>query len=402
LIKHKKLNSRTELDSVSHKINNITNEIYIKRCLQIAKNGIGTTRPNPSVGAVLVVDNKIIGEGFTSNYGGNHAEVNAINSVKNKADLQKATLYVTLEPCSHFGKTSPCSDLIIANNIKKVVIGCVDSNELVAGKGIEKLQKAGVNVIVGVLENECLEHHKRFFVYQNKKRPFIILKWAETADGFIYPELVSGSVDNNSKLVELVSGSVDDTSESKNERKTLKQVHGKPIFISNQFSQQLVHKWRSEEHAILVGTTTAIVDNPKLNVRSWGGNSPVRIVIDRNLRIDKNSNLFDGTVKTIVVTESRTKSQESRPNLHFEPINFNENIASQICEVLYNHKFQSVIIEGGTKTLQTFIDANLWDEARIFSSDVEFGVGVKLPIFIGKLKEQISIKNDQLKIYTND
>jgi len=370
--------------------------------LQIAKNGIGTTRPNPSVGAVLVVDNKIIGEGFTSNYGGNHAEVNAINSVKNKADLQKATLYVTLEPCSHFGKTSPCSDLIIANNIKKVVIGCVDSNELVAGKGIEKLQKAGVNVIVGVLENECLEHHKRFFVYQNKKRPFIILKWAETADGFIYPELVSGSVDNNSKLVELVSGSVDDTSESKNERKTLKQVHGKPIFISNQFSQQLVHKWRSEEHAILVGTTTAIVDNPKLNVRSWGGNSPVRIVIDRNLRIDKNSNLFDGTVKTIVVTESRTKSQESRPNLHFEPINFNENIASQICEVLYNHKFQSVIIEGGTKTLQTFIDANLWDEARIFSSDVEFGVGVKSPIFIGKLKEQISIKNDQLKIYTND
>ena len=218
--------------------------------MQIAQNGIGTTRPNPSVGAVIVCENKIIGEGFTSFFGGNHAEVNAINSVKNKNLLKEATLYVTLEPCSHYGKTPPCSDLIIKHHIKKVVIGAIDSNKLVAGRGIERLEQAGVKVITGILNKECREHHKRFFTFQEQKRPYIILKWAETQNGFIAP---------------------------------LEKKDKKPVWISNVYSQQLVHKWRSEEHAILVGTNTVIEDNPKLNVRSWSGENPVRFVLDKIL-----------------------------------------------------------------------------------------------------------------------
>ena len=200
-------------------------EQYIKRCLEIAKKGIGSTRPNPSVGAVIVVGDKIIGEGFTSPYGGNHAEVNAIESVVDKELLKEATIYVTLEPCSHFGKTPPCSDLIIRSGIKKIVIGCVDSNSLVSGKGIERLKESGAEVIVGVLEEECKKHHKRFFTFHNKKRPYIILKWAETLDGFIAPK----------------------------ERN--KQA---PVWITNEISRQLVHQWRSQEHGILVGTNTIL------------------------------------------------------------------------------------------------------------------------------------------------
>lgn len=337
--------------------------------MQIAKNGIGTTHPNPSVGAVIVHQNKIIGEGFTSNYGGNHAEVNAVNSVANKSLLKEATIYVTLEPCAHFGKTPPCADLLVKHQFKNVVIGCVDSNSLVAGKGIERLKSAGINVIVGVLEDECREHHQRFFTIQEKNRPFIILKWAETKDGFIAPL-------------------------SKNEQK--------PIWISNPYSQQLVHKWRSEEHAILVGTNTVIADNPKLNVRSWFGNNPIRIVLDKDLRIPKNRKVFDESVRTIVLTESIIKSQESRENLIFEQIDFNKNVAKQICAILQKHKIQSVIIEGGTQTLQTFIDANLWDEARVFIGDTTFQNGIKAPILSARIALEQKIKNDILKIYKND
>lgn len=350
----------------------------MQRCLQIAKNGIGTTRPNPSVGAVVVLNDEIIGEGFTSPYGGNHAEVNAIDAVKNKSLLKNATIYVTLEPCSHFGKTPPCADLIVKNQIKNVVIGCVDSNSLVAGKGIERLRNAGIHVVVGVLENECKEHHKRFFTVQNKKRPFIILKWAETNNGFIAP---------------------------------LNKESNHPIWISNQYSQQLVHKWRAEEHAILVGTNTVIADNTKLNVRNWSGNNPIRIVLDRSLRIPNSAHVFDGSVKTICFTEIRIESQEERDvisseveksQLIFEQINFSKNIAQQVCEVLQEHQIQSVIIEGGTQTLQTFIDANLWDEARIFIGENEFEKGVKSPEIKGKLIEEININNDVLKMYRND
>lgn len=293
-----------------------------------------------------------------------------MNSVKNKALLKEATIYVTLEPCAHFGKTPPCADLLVKHQFKNVVIGCVDANDLVAGKGIERLKKAGINVIVGVLEHECKAHHKRFLTVQEKKRPYIILKWAETKDGFVAP---------------------------------LTRNEQKPVWISNKISQQLVHKFRSEEHAILVGTNTVIADNPKLNVRSWFGKNPVRIVLDRSLRIPENSNVFDGSVKTIVITKAKeNRNDQQSEALFFEVIDFNENIAEQICTVLQKHQIQSVIIEGGTKTLQTFIDANLWDEARIFTGDTFFEKGIKGPIFLAKIISETKIKNDILKIYNND
>nr|WP_298779096.1 bifunctional diaminohydroxyphosphoribosylaminopyrimidine deaminase/5-amino-6-(5-phosphoribosylamino)uracil reductase RibD [uncultured Polaribacter sp.] len=341
----------------------------MKRCLQVAKNGIGNTRPNPSVGAVIVHQNKIIGEGFTSEYGNNHAEVNAVNSVENKVLLKEATIYVTLEPCSHFGKTPPCADLLVKHQFKNVVIGCVDTNSLVAGKGIERLRNAGINVIIGVLEDECKEHHKRFFTVQNKKRPYIILKWAETIDGFIAP---------------------------------LSKLEQKPIWISNKYSQQLVHKLRSNEHAILVGTNTVIADNPKLNVRSWFGNNPTRIILDKTLRIPSDFSVFDGTVKTIVLTGDDNKLENKIENVIFERIDFNSNLAQQICIVLQKHNIQSVIIEGGSQTLQTFIDEKLWDEAHVFMGGFSFENGVKAPVFSGNVTSEKRIKNDILKIYKND
>ena len=336
--------------------------------MQIAKNGIGTTRPNPSVGAVIVYQNKIIGEGFTSPHGENHAEVNAINAVENKSLLKEATIFVTLEPCSHFGKTPPCADLIVKHQLKQVVIGCLDSNSLVAGKGVSHLENAGINVIVGVLETECRMHHKRFFTVQENKRPYIILKWAETKDGFVAPI-------------------------AKNEIK--------PIFISNTYSQQLVHKLRSAEHAILVGTKTVLADNPKLNIRSWSGENPIRVVLDNTLRIPKNSNILDGSVKTIVITAAKDKNIVSSKNLIFEEIDFSKNIAKQVCEVLSKYQIQSLIVEGGTQTLQTFIDEKLWDEAMVFVGNTSFVKGVKSPIITKEFKEEF-IESDVLKRYTND
>ena len=344
----------------------MNHEHYIKRCLEISKLGIGTTRPNPSVGAVLVVDDRIIGEGFTSPYGGNHAEVNAISAVKDQTLLAIATMYVTLEPCSHFGKTPPCADLIIKSEIKKVVIGCIDSNVLVAGKGIERLQNAGCEVIVGVLENECKAHHRRFFTFQTKKRPFIILKWAQTLDAYIAPK---------NRAIQA------------------------PVWITNKASRQLVHKWRCEEQAILVGTTTVLDDNPGLDVRYWKGEDPVRIVIDKELKIPANLKVYDGSVKTIFINKSSTYVKGT---IFFEKINFSKPIAIQICEVLFKHKIQSLIVEGGTKTIQTFIDENLWDEARVFSGEVHFNDGVNAPkLDVIPTKEE-NIKDDILKTYLND
>jgi diaminohydroxyphosphoribosylaminopyrimidine deaminase/5-amino-6-(5-phosphoribosylamino)uracil reductase len=338
----------------------------MQRCLELAEKGIGTTRPNPSVGAVIVLDDMIIGEGYTSPYGGNHAEVNAIESVKDKMLLCKATLYVTLEPCSHFGKTPPCSDLIIKYQIPNVVIGCVDTNELVAGKGIKKLKQASCNVIVGVLEEACLYHHKRFFTFQNKKRPFIVLKWAESKDGFIAPK---------------------------------KKDRQEPVWITNEVSRQLVHKWRAKEHAILVGTTTVQSDNPKLNTRSWKGKNPIRVVIDRALRLPQHMNVFDKTVLTIVITE---KEKENSENLLFEKIDFSQNLPKQICKVLYKNKIQSVIIEGGAKTLQSFIDVKLWDEAFVFIGNIKLNEGINAPVFSGNLVYEEELLKDVLKKYSND
>ncbi|MBP1840230.1 bifunctional diaminohydroxyphosphoribosylaminopyrimidine deaminase/5-amino-6-(5-phosphoribosylamino)uracil reductase RibD [Formosa algae] len=330
-------------------------EKYINRCIEIAKNGLGTTRPNPMVGCVIVYNDKIIAEGFTSPYGGPHAEVNAIQSVTDKSILQNATLYVTLEPCSHFGKTPPCSDLIISHKIPKVVIGTIDDNSLVAGRGIKKLQNAGCDVVVGVLEAECKEHHKRFFTFHNKKRPYIILKWAQSADGFLSPE-------------------------TKDEQK--------PVWITNPYSRQLVHKWRAEEQAILVGGNTVLQDNPSLTVREWTGLQPTRVVIDKYNNLPDTAAVFNTSAKTIKLTKT--------------DLDFSKPLATQICEKLHEYNINSIIIEGGHNTLQDFIDENLWDEARIFYGTNLFMEGTKAPFIKGSLTSETKLLNDTLKYYIND
>lgn len=344
-----------------------TDEFYIKRCIQLSRNGIGAARPNPSVGAVIVHNNIIIGEGYTSSFGGSHAEVNAINSVTDKSLLKNSTIYVTLEPCSHFGKTPPCADLIVKHKFKRVVVGCLDPNPKVAGKGIEKLKAAGIEVVSGVLKQECRKELRRFLTNQEKKRPYIILKWAETKNGFIAP------ISKNSKV---------------------------PFWISNVYSQQLVHKLRTKEHAILVGTNTVLADNPKLNVRSWFGNNPTRVILDRRLKVNDQFNVRDKSVKTIIFTEDANAT--STENLIFEKIDFSNNLAVKICEVLYKHQIQSLIVEGGALTLQTFIDANLWDEAFVFVGDKSLETGIKSPVFETKIVSTRKIMKDTLNIYSND
>ena len=343
-----------------------THEFYIKRCIELAKNGLGTTYPNPLVGSVIVHEGKIIGEGWHRKAGEPHAEVNAVNSVKDKSLLKKATIYVSLEPCSHFGKTPPCCDLIISNEIQNVVIGTVDPFAKVAGNGIKRLIESGKNVTVGVLEDECNELNKRFFTFHQKKRPYIILKWAETADGFIAP---------------------------------LNKEEKSPVWITNPNSRQLVHKWRTEEQAILVGTNTVLEDNPKLNARDFKGNNPIRIVLDKSGKISEQYNVKDGTQKTIFITES--KKFTSTENCIYENAIFDSNLVSSICTILYKNDIQSVIIEGGSKTLQHFIEANLWDEARIFKGKTIFQNGTKAPIFFGIPDASFDIIDDELKIFSN-
>lgn len=340
---------------------------YMRRCLELAKNGLGTTYPNPMVGSVIVCDGKIIGEGWHKKSGEPHAEVNAVNSVKDKSLLKRATIYVSLEPCSHFGKTPPCCDLIIENKIPNVVVGTVDSNIKVAGNGIKKLIEAGAKVTVGILEEECKELNKRFFTFHEKKRPYVILKWAESKDGFIAP---------------------------------LSKSEQKPVWITNKFSRQLVHKWRSEEQAILVGTNTVIEDNPKLDVRDWTGKNPIRIVLDQNNQIPKESHILDNQVKTIIFSDIPKATKEE--NTTFESIDFKQNLAEQILNVLYKYQIQSVIIEGGSRTLQTFIDENLWDEARVFIGNNNFETGIKAPILALNNIEKHAVGNDILLISRNN
>lgn len=344
-------------------------EIYIKRAIQLAKNGLGNTYPNPIVGCVIVANNKIIGEGFTSPAGLNHAEVNAIENVKDKSLLKIATLYVTLEPCSHFGKTPPCADLIIKNNIPTVVIGTMDTNTEVCGKGVQRLTSAGVNVILGTLEEQCITSNMRFFSVQEKKRPYIILKWAQTSDFYISPEETKGEP--------------------------------MPFWITNTISRQLVHKWRTEEHAILVGTQTVVSDNPQLSARDWKGNNPIRLVLDASLRTPKNLHLWDDSTPTIFfISDKEPLPSEKFVHTSFVAIDFTLNIAEQIIAELYRLKIQSVIIEGGKKTLQSFIDSQLWDEARIFTSTQNLGSGIKAPVLRNfKLTSQYQIANDTVNLY---
>ena len=331
---------------------------FIQRCFELARNGNGNVAPNPMVGSVIVLENRIIGEGYHQKFGGAHAEVNAINSVKDKDLLQQSTLYVNLEPCSHYGKTPPCSDLIIQYGIPRVVISNVDPNEQVKGKGVGKLEWAGVDLITGILEEEGEILNRRFFTFHRKSRPYIILKWAQTADGFI-------------DVIRNPSNS------------------GQPNWITNEQARMLVHKWRSEEQSIMVGTNTAVLDNPNLNVRGWYGKNPVRLVIDRNLRLPRSLNLFNGIVPTLVFTQQNAETYKVN-GTEFITLNFDAYLAENICKELYKRDINSVIIEGGARLLKTFIEAGLWDEARIFTGNIKFSEGIKAP---GLENEPIFIEN---------
>ena len=329
----------------------------MNRCLELASKGLENVSPNPMVGSVIVYENKIIGEGYHKEYGMEHAEVNAIASVKDKSSLKDSTLYVNLEPCAHFGKTPPCSNLIIEHKIPKVVIGCVDSFSDVNGKGIIKMEKAGVKVSVGVLEKESRELNKRFFTFHEKKRPYIILKWAESKDGFIAPK--------------------DQTA---------------PFWMTSSDSKKLAHQFRAEEDAILVGRITAEKDNPSLTVREVTGKNPTRIVIDKDLKLSKKLNLFNNQAKTIIFNTLKTKKIDSN---YYIKINFN-NLIQNILQELYKQNIQSLIIEGGTKTLQSFIDKKLWEEARIFTANTTLVEGVKAPNLDGEIISEEEIEVDKL------
>ncbi|MAR62789.1 MAG: riboflavin biosynthesis protein RibD [Flavobacteriaceae bacterium] len=316
-------------------------ELLMQRCVAIGNSALGHTYPNPNVGALIYKDGKIISEGYTGSSGQNHAEINAIENINDKKYLENSTMVVTLEPCSHYGKTPPCTKKIIESKIKTVIIGCKDPNLLVNGSGIDQLINNNIDVKVGVLENECLELHKRFFTFQTKKRPYIILKWAETDDGIISPK----HKNNN-----------------------------RPYWISNDVSRQYVHKWRSQEHAILVGSKTVDFDNPQLNSRNWDNNNPIKIVIG-NPKIKSKDTLY----------------------IH----NGNDLNIKNITNFLHKKNIQSVLVEGGNKTLKTFIENNLWDEARVFKSKNKLKKGVLAPKINGTKFYEENIKDDNLKIIRN-
>lgn len=317
-------------------------EKYMKRCIELAQNGLCQAAPNPMVGAVIVCHGKIIGEGYHVRCGEAHAEVNAIRSVKQTELLKQSTIYVSLEPCSHYGKTPPCADLIIEKEIPRIVIGCQDPFAKVAGRGIQKLREVGREVIVGVLEDECKQLISRFITFHTHHRPFITLKWAESADGYL------------DRL----------------------RTDGKPVILSNPLTSMLVHKRRSEHTAILVGTHTARLDNPSLSVRNWYGRSPIRMVIDRRLQLPASLHLFDKSLPTLVFTE---KKQSPQPNLEFIQLDWHQDLLPQMMKVLYERNLQSLLVEGGSRLLQSFIDAGLWDEAFIEQSPVRLGEGVQSP-----------------------
>lgn len=339
----------------------------MKRCLDLAVKGLGSVAPNPMVGCVIVCDGIIIGEGFHQKYGEAHAEVNAINSVENKELLKNSTLYVNLEPCCHFGKTPPCANLIIEYKIPNVVIGNIDTNSLVAGTGIKKLQESGINVQVGILEDECKKLNKRFFTYHEKKRPYIILKWAQSADGFI-------------------------------DIKRNEENKGVPIQISNSDSKKLLHLWRSQEQSIMIGTNTALLDNPRLTVRDVVGKNPLRITVDKWLRIPKHYYLFDKSTPTLIFTAVDEAPQK---NLEFVKIDFEQAVIPQVLNELYKRNIQSIIVEGGEQLLNSFIDANLWDAARVFIADKKLIKGVNAPVLNASPVVRENISGDKLLFYLN-
>lgn len=343
----------------------VHHEKYMRRCIELAELGLGNVSPNPMVGAVIVCDDRIIGEGYHQKYGGPHAEVKAVNHVLGKFDnaaelLKKSTMYVSLEPCAHYGKTPPCADLIIKHHIPRVIIGCRDPFDAVNGKGIEKLKAAGVKVETGILEKACQWLNRRFFTRIQKHRPYVILKWAQAADGFFAPAGKS------------------------------------QYWITGPESRKLVHKWRGEEDAVLVGKNTAMIDNPQLNVRYGQGKSPVRVVIDRNLELHKDLNLFDQSVETLVFNEIKTEVEGKVKFIALE--DFDRYVPQYILYQLYLRDIQSVIIEGGAYTLNSFIGAGLWDEARVFTGKTGLFSGIKAPCITGEIVADMRSGEDELKI----
>ena len=343
-------------------------EHYMQRCLDLALLGQGYVAPNPLVGALVVNDGKIIGEGYHRQIGGPHAEVNAITSVANKDLLKSSTLYVSLEPCNHFGKTPPCTDFILENKIPKVVYGMRDNSEKKGLKGEDYLKQNGVDVTGGILSEQCKELNKRFFTFHEQKRPYIILKWAQTVDGFMAPP--------KDKIA----------------------AEGHPHWISNMYSRKLVHKWRTEEHAIIVGTNTAMLDNPQLTARDWKGPNPVRIVIDRDLKLPGQLHLFDASSPTLVFTSKET-SESTNPE--FITIEEKENFLKEVLNVLYEKEIQSLIVEGGRTLLDMFIEQNFWDEARIFIAPGFMYEGTKAPSIAAPVHYIEDMAGDKLYYFTN-
>lgn len=317
-------------------------EKYIRRCIELARNGLCNVAPNPMVGAVIVCDGRIIGEGYHIRCGEAHAEVNAIRSVKDPSLLKRSTIYVSLEPCSHYGKTPPCADLILEKEIPRIVIGCQDPFPEVAGRGIKKLREAGREVTVGVLEKECLQLIARFITFNRLHRPYIILKWAESSDLFIDTERTGGT----------------------------------PAILSSPLTSMLVHKKRAEVAAIMVGTRTALLDNPSLTVRSWYGHNPTRVVPDRSLSLPRSLNIFDNSTPTLIFTE---KEHANEKNIAYIPLHFAHDILQQMMKELYQRKVQSLLVEGGSQLLQSFINAGLWDEVFIEKCPGKLQSGVKTP-----------------------
>lgn len=342
-------------------------DIYMRRCIQLARNGIGFVAPNPMVGAVVVYDGKIIGEGYHRRYGEPHAEVNAIASVKDKSLLKESTLYVSLEPCSHYGKTPPCAELIIRNAIPRVVVGCLDPFPEVSGRGVRMLRDAGVDVSVGLLKEACERLNKRFITFFTKKRPYIILKWAQSSDGFIDKERNINSSE-------------------------------KPVRLSGDLTQIIVHRRRSHESAILVGTRTALLDNPSLNVRFWNGKNPLRVVIDKNLTIPAGYHLFDRSAPTLIYTACAT---ENKNNIIYQVIDFEKNVIGQIISDLYDRKVQSLIVEGGAQLLESFIRSGHWDEAYVETAFLRLGSGIQAPVLNGILEDVQKCENSVISFYSN-
>lgn len=337
-------------------------EFYIKRCIELANKAIGKTYPNPLVGSVIVHNDKIIGEGYHHKAGENHAEINAINSVQDKSLISESTIYVSLEPCAHYGKTPPCALKIKELGFKKVVIGAMDSHDKVNGKGKKIIQDAGIEVISGILEKECTELNKRFFTFHEKKRPYIILKWAKSGDDFMDKDF-------------------------------------NPVSISNPLVNQFVHQLRAAEHAILVGTHTALNDNPALTVRHVEGKNPVRILIDFELKVPRDFNIYNQEAKTLVIN---TIKDEEKENIRFIKIN-KENFLNELMNALYKEQIQSVIIEGGRFTLQQFIDENLWDEAIVIKNEtLKLENGTKAPLFTIKAEKEEKFRDNIIQFYKRE